>query len=148
VPHVPDPHEQRRRVFAAVRELLARIGARHPLVILIDDLHWADEDSIALLDAVMRPPDAPCLMLVSTAWPRGDEPPIQFGGDRRRLVRGPLGEPETTQLARALAAAARVPLADATTATIVREAAGHPMFVAELVRHTVLRGDAGKTGEV
>ncbi|MEO7092180.1 MAG: protein kinase, partial [Polyangiales bacterium] len=147
VPHVPDPQEQRRRVFGAVRELLARIGARYPLVILIDDLHWADEDSLALLDAVLRPPDAPCVFLVSTAWPRGAEPPIQFGGNLRRLVLAPLGEQETTQLTHALFTAMRAPIADATAATIVRESAGHPMFVAELVRHTVMRGEHGTTGD-
>jgi eukaryotic-like serine/threonine-protein kinase len=142
VPHVPDPQEQRRRVFAAVRELLARIGARYPLVILIDDLHWADEDSIALLDAVLRPPDAPCVFLVSTAWPRGDEPPIQFGGNLRRLVLTPLDEEETRRLARALFEAVRTPATESTIKTIARESSGHPMFVAELVRHTLLRGNA------
>ncbi len=145
--HVPDPQEQRRRVFAAVRELLARIGARHPLVILIDDLHWADEDSLALLDAVLRPPESPCVFLVSTAWPRGAEPPIQFSGNFRRMVLAPLGEQETTQLAQALFSAMRAPIPEASAATIVRESAGHPMFVAELVRHTVLRGDTSTTGE-
>ena len=140
VVHVPDPHEERRRVFAAVRELLARIGSRHPLVILIDDLHWADEDSLALLDSVIRGPEAPCLLLVSTAWPRGDdEQPIEFGGDLRRIVLRPLGERETTELAQALFTASGAQAVDAATA-IVRESAGHPMFVAELVRHSVLHG--------
>ena len=142
VAHVPDPKEQRRRVFAAVRELLARIGARYPLVVLIDDLHWADEDSLALLDMVVRGPDAPCLLLVSTAWPRGDdEPPLEFGGNLRRIPLRPLGERETAQLAQALFSATGAPGADATSA-IVRESAGHPMFVAELVRHSAQHGDA------
>ncbi|MGE0397497.1 MAG: serine/threonine-protein kinase PknK, partial [Kofleriaceae bacterium] len=146
--HVPDPHEERRRVFAAVRELLARIGARYPLVILIDDLHWADEDSLALLDAVLRPPDAPCVMLISTAWPRAaDESPIQFGGNLRKMKLAPLGEQESTQLARALFTAMRAPVADAMASTIVRESAGHPMFVAELVRHSLMRGDTGASGD-
>ncbi len=147
IPHVPDPQEQRRRVFAALRELLARLGSRYPLVLLIDDLHWADEDSLALLDAVLRPPEPPCLFLVSTAWPRGDEPPIQFGGNLRKLELGPLDEPETTRLATALLATVRAPATEATIATIVRESAGHPMFVAELVRHAVLRGDTGTAGD-
>ena len=116
-------------------------------MILIDDLHWADEDSLALLDAVLRPPDAPCVLLVSTAWPRGDEPPIQFGGNLRRMVLAPLDEQETTRLAQALFTAVRTPVAETTTATIVRESAGHPMFVAELVRHAALRGEPGATGD-
>jgi tetratricopeptide (TPR) repeat protein len=149
VTHVPDPHEERRRVFAAVRELLARIGARYPLVILIDDLHWADEDSLALLDAVLRPPDAPCVLLISTAWPRAsDESPIAFGGNLRRMKLAPLGEQESTQLARALFSAMRSPVADAMASTIVRESAGHPMFVAELVRHSVLHKGAATGDEV
>ena len=147
-PHVPDPQEQRRRVFAAVRELLTRIGARHPLVILIDDLHWADEDSLALLDAVLRPPDAPCVLLIGTAWPRAnDESPIEFGTNLRKLPLAPLGAQETMQLARTLFTAVRSPIAEAAAASIVRESAGHPMFVTELVRHSVMRGDAGATSD-
>src|SRR5262249_10254535 len=85
---------------------------------------------------------APCMLLVSTAWPRGDdEPPLDFGGNLRRIALRPLGEDETAQLARALFSASGARGADATT-TIVRESAGHPMFVAELVRHAVLHGDA------
>ncbi|MEO7093434.1 MAG: AAA family ATPase [Polyangiales bacterium] len=147
VVHVPDPHEERRRVFAAVRELLARIGARHPLVILIDDLHWADADSLALLDTVMREPESPCLLLVSTAWPRGaDEPALEFGGDLRRIVLSPLGERETAELAQALFTASGASGVDAATA-IARESAGHPMFVAELVRHSVLHGGTTSTSD-
>jgi eukaryotic-like serine/threonine-protein kinase len=142
-PHVPDPQEQRRRVFAALRELLARLGNRHTVVLLIDDLHWADEDSFALLDAILHPPEAPRLLLVSTAWPRGDEDqPIHFGTDLRTMVLGPLGTPETERLARALFNAVRAPVNEPTVGTIVRESAGHPMFVAELVRHAVLTGNS------
>jgi tetratricopeptide (TPR) repeat protein/predicted Ser/Thr protein kinase len=148
VVHVPDPQEQRRRVFATLRELFARLGARHPLVVLIDDLHWADEDSLALLDAILHPPEAPCVFVLSTAWPRGDEAPIQFGGDLRRLELAPLEAPQTDRLARSLLAAARAPISEPAVATIVRESAGHPMFVAELVRHAVLRGDAATGDDV
>ena len=148
IPHVPDPQEQRRRVFAALRELFTRLGARYPLVLLIDDLHWADEDSLALLDAVLRPPEAPNMFLVSTAWPRGEEAPIQFGGDLRRIVLEPLDDRQTTRLAHALFTTVHAAFSEPTIAMIVRESAGHPMFVAELVRHAAMRGDAGDAGEL
>ena len=61
-----DPHERRRSAFVALRELLRKVCALHDLIIAIDDLQWTDADSLSLLAALLRGPDAPPFLLVVT----------------------------------------------------------------------------------
>ncbi|MBI2392643.1 MAG: protein kinase [Deltaproteobacteria bacterium] len=131
----------RRRAFAALRELLARICDQRPLVLFIDDLHWTDADSMALLAELTAPPDPPPMLLV-LAQRSGEgvvdllrgvfEPrrggallqvhPITLeplhGDDAQRLAATLLTGDEGGLLARQIAA----------------ESGGSPLFVAELAQ--------------
>ena len=65
VEHPPSVSE-RYRVHYAVRNLLERLAARHPLALLFDDVHWADSGSLELIEfLVRRPPDAPVILCLA-----------------------------------------------------------------------------------
>src|SRR3954463_3571182 len=54
---------ERYRMHRAVRELLGLLAATKPLVLVLDDVHWADSGSVGLIGALLRrPPAAPVLM--------------------------------------------------------------------------------------
>jgi hypothetical protein len=138
--YVKDPIELRARVFSAFRDLLARLCERRPVVVLVDDLQWADADSLALLAAVLRPPSAPGLLLIATARkkPAGIH---AIEGDVRELPLDVLPQDQASDLAAELAKRLGVEK-PVDTAAIAREAGGHALLIDELVRHVVARGPA------
>src|SRR5437763_5242950 len=58
-------------LFAQVHDFLAALAARRPLVLLLDDLHWADPASLDLLRSLARPLEPMPLLLLATY--RADE---------------------------------------------------------------------------
>ena len=139
-----DPKELRRRAFQALREFFGRVAEEHPLVVFIDDLQWGDIDSAMLLDELLRPPDAPPLMLVASY--RDDETEssaclkVLLSAEETRnaadkaghIAVAELSQEESETLARALRPGAS---ADSHVEAIAREAQGSPFFIDQLVRH-------------
>jgi hypothetical protein len=142
--YVKDPLELRARVFSAFRDLLARLCEKRSVVILIDDLQWADADSLALLGALLRPPGAPGLLLLATARrvPAGLS---SIEGDMRELPLDVLPQDQAIDLAAALLKRAGGD-SPADPAAIAREAGGHALLIDELVRHVAARGAAAPPG--
>jgi hypothetical protein len=125
-----EPREARARSFAALRELLCSVARAQPLVVAIDDLQWADADSLTLLGEIVRPPGAPSMLLVCTA--RADAVELPFVARDVRLA--PLERDEAVELATNLLARAGTPTVKSAHA-IAEEAGGHPLFIAELARY-------------
>jgi tRNA A-37 threonylcarbamoyl transferase component Bud32/tetratricopeptide (TPR) repeat protein len=145
VPHSPkpeltDPQEVRRRLFEAVRELFDRLSSHHPLVLVIDDLQWADADSMALLAEIVRKPGAPSLLLVGTLRTgQGEVHDVRAAlGDVTPLALGALPPEDAEALVRATLEGAGGDVGSA--GEIAREAQGHPLFIDELVRARVTMG--------
>ena len=138
-----DPLERRRAAFHALRGLFAKLCARQRVVVTIDDLQWTDADSLALLQELLRPPDAPALMLVATmrGGPQADAAPptlvASLPGDVRPVHVGRLAGGDARRLAELLLAHS-TGVGWSSAAAIASEAGGHPLFIDELVRHASL----------
>jgi len=137
-----DPIELRRRAFAALRDLLVALAERHPLVLVIDDLQWADADSLLLLSDLLRPPDPPPLLLLISARIESEDTPskaLAIPGDVRQIDLDLLDPKSARELARRLIARSKL-IGQVSASLIAIEARGHPLYVDELVRHAALAG--------
>lgn len=140
---IPDSRELRRRATAALRDLLARLATRHPLVVFIDDLQWGDADSAALLSSVMHPPDPPPLLLIG-AYRDEDvttSPLLRALAEREGTDSPPLDarslpvEELSAEAGRELALELMDDPDDEVARVVSEEAGGNPFFIAELVHH-------------
>lgn len=148
----PTP-ELRARAFDAMRALLDRVADDIRVVLWLDDLHWSDLDSAALLRTLRREPLPPRIFTILTF--RSDEPGSEevlsaardaaWGLEtEQESVTMRLG-PLATSAARAVAATALAGApecasavrADPTTTrdAVVAAAAGNPLLLVELSRH-------------
>ncbi|MGH9143714.1 MAG: protein kinase domain-containing protein, partial [Vicinamibacterales bacterium] len=142
---VPDVQELRQRTFRALRELLARLSDRQPLVIWIDDLQWGDRDSSTFLGELCAPPQQPPLLLLLTyrSEELGSNTTLAYldqvlanqrlVGRWHELGLAELTEVESRQLLLELLRKDRHVTQEA-HATIVQEARGHPLFLQQLAR--------------
>jgi predicted ATPase len=135
----------RDRLFAAVVEVIAaRAHSAPPVLIVLDDVHWCDEASGALLHYVARMTRHRAIVIALAAR-EGEMPdnPAMLGvlrslrrdGLVEELPLAPLGRRETEVLVRAIA-----PEAD--SARVFDESAGNPLLALEVARSLPHRTDA------
>ncbi len=134
------PADQRDRAFAALRALLATMARRGPVVLVIDDLQWADDDSLAALAVLLAEREAPPILVLATLR-SGAKAPL-LATDTRRLALVGLAPIDAEKLLHQLAFAAGVDSNSVDENHLIEESHGHPLFLAELVRHRVPAGTA------
>ena len=126
-------YEQRVNIAEAWRRYLTAVARDQPLIVSVEDLHWADPVFVFMLDHLTESGDAP-LLVVGTARPEFADNAHLRPSPTRVLVDL---QPLDSDAAASLAEAAR-----GTVAGIDR-AAGNPLFIIELARaHTLAASQA------
>lgn len=145
-PTAVHPLAARDKLHEAWLDLLGDLVAERPLVMLIEDLHWAEGPLLDLLERMAREVPGP-LLLVGTARPDLLDSRATWGDGRHNssLLRlQPLSEEEAGELFDdALAEVLPLDIRD----LVVERAEGNPLFVEELVGTLVDRGNLERVGE-
>jgi tetratricopeptide (TPR) repeat protein len=129
------PELARAGVFAAVRRLLLGAAAARPLVLVIEDVHWADRSSLELLESLVTEMARARLLLVVTYRPDG-EPAFMRRPIATRVALAPLGPEDSRGLVEAVVPPERASV----IARLVERAEGNPLFLEELA--LAVRGGA------
>jgi predicted ATPase/DNA-binding CsgD family transcriptional regulator len=137
------PEQARLRLFEAVAALLEASAAKRPLVVILDDLQWADASTLDLLCFVARRNRGARLLLLGAYRPGEAERRVAFGQavaelNRLRVLRminvGPLHAVEVAALAEGYLAAQ---IAPEVSFELFRHSEGNPFFAEELLRNWI-----------
>jgi len=147
----PEGDEARYHLLESVSAFLLNAAAIHPIVLVIDDLHWADGPSLRLLCQLARRLPESRLLVVGTyrdvEMARG-HPLTEALGELRRergfeqLALSGLTPTEVHEMIEALAERRLDESEEALSQAMWRETEGNPFFLEEVVRHLLQTGGA------
>jgi|GEM_PF-380868 len=134
------PQVRQKQTFWAVREFCTAAARQQPFVIALDDLHWADEASLALLEDLLQVTDIAPLMFVlvfrerrdKRCWRLRDRANASFPHRYTEVTLQPLSDACSRDLLCQLLPGAD--LAPAAAQEILDKTAGNPFYLEEVVR--------------
>ena len=156
-PRLEDPEQARFRLFDSITTFLRASAEDQPLVLMLDNLHWADRPSLLLLEFLAQKLEDSHLLVVGTY--RDVElsrrhPLAETLGEltkermfQRILLRG-LSEPDVKRFVEATTG---LTASQSLVSAVYTQTEGNPFFVIEVVRLLVQEGDLtpeGAPGEV
>ncbi|MDH4043302.1 MAG: AAA family ATPase, partial [Gemmatimonadota bacterium] len=140
---------------AAFREVVLSAVDEQPLLLVVDEAHWLDDESLQTLLALVRDVRAKPLFLLLSTMPNATFPILD---DLRRAIGGavqgatvvlePLGEPELRTLAAWALPAYSADDLDRVTRRVARDSAGIPLLAIELLHAITLGLEPGESGSV
>jgi class 3 adenylate cyclase/tetratricopeptide (TPR) repeat protein len=140
------PNVRQKETFWAARELFIAAARQAPLVLALDDLHWADEASLALIEDLLTITDqAPVMLLLIfrdrrdlACWELRNTAEARFPHRFKEVALKPLAEAESLGLLNAMLPGAA--FGDTICSEILTKAAGNPLYLEELVRSLIETG--------
>ncbi len=153
-----DGDAERYLLFAAAAGLLAEVSKGHPVVLVLDDLQWADSGSLALLRHLGASEQDMRVLVLATFRDRELANAPDLRETLGRLHRHPgvtrvelagLSQAGVADLIESMSGRALDPFGHELAGTVHRETDGNPFFVTEVLRHlhdtgTIQRDDAGR----
>jgi tetratricopeptide (TPR) repeat protein len=145
-----DLHGDRRsEAFAAWRRFFEGIAEERPLVLVFEDLHWADEGLLDFVDHLVDWAGGFPILVVCTARPELLSRRAGWGGGKPNaatLSLSPLDDDQTARLLAALLERAVLPAE--TQMALLQRAGGNPLYAEEFVRMVGDRGVDAEGGEL
>ena len=138
--------ERREEAFAAWRSLFEALSTWGPLVLVVEDLHWADDGLLDFLDHLADWATSAPLVLICTARPELRERRPTWGARANAvtIALAPLSDDETGALVGYLLRQTLVPAEF--KETLLSRAEGNPLYAEEFVRMLVDRGFLYRNG--
>ena len=141
-----DPEARKAGLFSAVRRLVRDSAARSPLILVLDDFHWADPLSRELTEFIADGASGLPLMIVLVARPAS----VQLQ-KQARFATLHLRSLSPAESARLIAALLQIEREDESTRTLYewvhRASGGNPLFVEEVLQALVAQGSLVRDGE-
>jgi predicted ATPase len=134
------PAQLRQRTLAAMVTLLRAVSGQAPVLLIVEDGHWADPSTLELLEQVFRQLAALRVFVVVTCRPEF-QALWQLEGVLRRVPLGPLRPEQVVALVQQVAGGTL--LLEAVVQQIVQRTAGVPLYVEEVTK-MVLAGGYGR----
>jgi class 3 adenylate cyclase/tetratricopeptide (TPR) repeat protein len=133
-----DPESRRWRLMEAVAGLVRSVTAERPLLLVVDDLHWAEPSSRVVLEHVVRRQLPGCAVVATARSAEAGQDPVTLLGDRGADRPSPVMElvglngPEVVEFV-TLHSGDSPP--DALCQLLQQTTAGNPFFLTELLTH-------------
>ncbi len=134
-----DPELLRDRGSRAILELVVNMTKRFPVVVVVEDLHWADQASVDMLDSVARSSTSAPVSMIATARPTLSETQPEWVSRSRTLALSSLSLEATRELAADLLRNVSY-LPEGFLDAVVEAAEGNPFYVEEYVRWMIDSG--------